>query len=171
MSRDAAPDATRDASRDTDRDASHDANRDPSTSSPRSKVIATWLAILGGSLGLHRFYLRGPTDRLAWLHVVAALIGGYGFLRLRDWGIDDWLGSALVPLLGLSIAAAMLAAIVYGLMPGDQWRAKFGGTGAAGQTSWATVTGAALALALGATAAVAAIAFAVQRFFEWQVPA
>ena len=163
MSRDAAPA--------TSRKARHGTPQDASPSGPRSKVIATWLAILGGSVGLHRFYLRGPTDRLAWLHVVAALIGGYGFLRLRDWGIDDWLGSALVPLLGLSIAAAMLAAIVFGLMPGDQWRAKFGGTGAAGQTTWATVTGAALALALGATAAVAAIAFAVQRFFEWQIPA
>lgn len=136
----------------------------------RSKVAATWLAIVGGSLGLHRFYLYGRGDRLAWLHIVPSLIGAFGYWRLRDYGTDDWLGSALVPWLGLSIAAAMLAAIVYGLMPGDQWRARFGGTGSAGQTGWATVTGAALALALGATAAIAAIAFAVQRFFEWQIP-
>lgn len=141
-----------------------------SGSAPRSKVIATWLAIVGGGLGLHRFYLYGRSDGLAWLHIVPSLIGAFGFWRLRDYGTDDWLGSALVPWLGLSIAAAMLAAIVYGLMPGDQWRARFGGTGSAGQTGWATVTGAALALALGATAAIAAIAFAVQRFFEWQIP-
>ena len=137
---------------------------------PRSKVVATWLAIVGGSLGLHRFYLHGSGDRLAWVQIVATAIGGYGFWRLRQYGTDDWLGSALVPLLGFSIAAAMLAAILCGLMPGDQWRARFGGTGTVGQTGWATVTGAALALALGATAAVAAIAFAVQRFFEWQIP-
>ena len=30
---------------------------------PRSKTLATWAALLGGSLGLHRFYLYGLRDR------------------------------------------------------------------------------------------------------------
>jgi TM2 domain-containing membrane protein YozV len=34
----------------------------------RSKTASTWIALLGGSLGLHRFYLHGPRDLLAWLH-------------------------------------------------------------------------------------------------------
>ena len=29
----------------------------------RSQTIATWLALLGGRLGLHRFYLHGLSDR------------------------------------------------------------------------------------------------------------
>ena len=28
----------------------------------RSKTVATWIALLGGSLGLHRFYLHGGRD-------------------------------------------------------------------------------------------------------------
>jgi len=34
----------------------------------RSKSLATWIAVLGGSLGLHRFYLHGLRDPLGWLH-------------------------------------------------------------------------------------------------------
>ena len=34
----------------------------------RSKTIATWLAIALGTLGLHRFYLHGLSDKLGWLH-------------------------------------------------------------------------------------------------------
>ena len=30
----------------------------------KSKTLATWIAVLGGSLGLHRFYLHGFRD--AW---------------------------------------------------------------------------------------------------------
>jgi len=40
----------------------------PSATPARSKTIATWLALLGGSLGLHRFYLLGWRDPWAWLH-------------------------------------------------------------------------------------------------------
>src|SRR5207249_11512623 len=81
----------------------------------RSKTLATWLALLGGSVGAHRLYLRGPRDVWAWLHAVPTLLGAYGAMRMRALGQDDRLGSVLVLLLGLMLAGTMLLAIVYGL--------------------------------------------------------
>ena len=131
---------------------------------PRSRAVATWLAIVGGSLGLHRFYLHGGRDVLAWLHPWPTLLGAYGFWRLRQLGLDDLIGSRLVLLLGAMIAISMLAAILYGVTPAERWRERFGERGAS--TGWATVIGLVVALALGATATMATIAYAAQRYFE-----
>ena len=62
----------------------------------RSRVVATWLALLGGSLGLHRFYLYGARDGWAWLCPWPTLVGAYGFWRLREIGVDDARGALLV---------------------------------------------------------------------------
>jgi TM2 domain-containing membrane protein YozV len=130
----------------------------------RSRTVALWLAIVGGSLGLHRFYLHGGRDLLAWLHPWPTLVGAYGLWRLRQFGLDDLPGSRLVPLLGAMVALAMLAAIVYGVTPAERWRERFGERGA--NTGWATVIGLVVAVALGATATMATIAYATQRYFE-----
>jgi hypothetical protein len=37
-------------------------------------------------LGLHRFYLHGPRDLLAWLHPGPTLVGLVGVLRMRNLG-------------------------------------------------------------------------------------
>jgi TM2 domain-containing membrane protein YozV len=134
----------------------------------RSRAVATWLAVLGGSLGLHRFYLHGARDAWAWLHSWPTLVGAYGFWRLRQFGLDDVLGSRLVPLLGAMVAIGMLAAIVYGLAPAARWRARYGEKGSA--TGWATVIGVVVALAVGATATMATIAYTAQRYFELRAP-
>ncbi|MCE9659134.1 MAG: hypothetical protein K8R60_11285 [Burkholderiales bacterium] len=139
-----------------------------SSTPARSKTLATWLAVVGGSLGLHRFYLHGAGDLRAWLHPWPTLVGAYGFLRLRQLGTDDLLGSRLVPLLGAMIAIGMLAALVYGLTPAERWRARFGEKGSA--TGWATVIGVVIALFVGATATMATIAYTAQRYFELRAP-
>lgn len=133
----------------------------------RSKTVATWLALAGGSLGLHRFYLFGRRDAWAWLHLVPTLLGGYGFWRLRELGTDDRPGTVLVPLLGLMITATMLVAIRYGLMPDETWNARMGDGTASRPSGGLTILGVCLALALGATAAMATLAFVVERCFEW----
>ena len=134
----------------------------------RSKTLATWFAVLGGSLGLDRFYLRGAGDFWAWLHPWPTLVGAYGFWRLRQFGTDDLLGSRLVPLLGAMVAIGMLAAIVHGLTPAERWRARFGEKGSA--TGWTTVLGVVVALSVGATATMATIAYTAQRYFELRAP-
>jgi len=134
----------------------------------RSKTLATWLALLGGSLGLHRFYLHGATDRWGWLLWIPTLIGTYGVLRMRALGQDDQLAWLLIPVLGLVLAATMLTAIVYGLMPQERWNARFDPEGTAYASPWLDVVGVILALALGATALLSSIAFMGQRYFEYQ---
>ncbi len=136
----------------------------------RSKAFATWLAVIGGSFGLHRFYLHGVRDAWAWLHPWPTLIGAYGFWRLREIGTDDRLGSQLVPLLGAMVAIAMLSAIVCGLTPDERWQARYGAHGTPARTGWATIAGVIVALAVGATVTMATIAFTAQRYFEWRSP-
>lgn len=41
----------------------------------KNKTLAVWLALLGGMLGLHRFYLRGLGDWVGWLHPIPAALG------------------------------------------------------------------------------------------------
>ncbi len=135
----------------------------------RSQTIATWLALLGGPLGLHRFYLHGLSDRWGWLLWLPTLIGAYGVKRMRALGQDDQLAWLLIPLLGLAIAATMLTAIIYGLTPSTKWKARFDPSGDAISWPWLNVIGAVAGLAFGATALIASLAFMAQRFFEYQV--
>ena len=71
--------------------------------SPRSKTLAAWLALLLGTLGVHRFYLHGWHDRLGWLHLPPTLAGLYGVLRMRELGQDDTLAGLLQRLVRLGI--------------------------------------------------------------------
>jgi hypothetical protein len=135
----------------------------------RSKSIATWAALLGGAVGLHRFYLHGLGDRWGWLHAIPTLTGLYGVQRMQALGQDDMMAWALIPLLGVAVAATMLQAIVYGLMPDDKWNARYNPQGGMAPSGWAAVLGAALALLLGAGVLMATIAFSGQRYFEYQV--
>ena len=130
----------------------------------RSRATAAWLALLAGSLGAHRFYLHGARDPAAWLYPWPTLVGAYGFWRMREFGVDDRLGALLVPLLGAMVAAGMLSAIVLGLTSDARWSRRFGP--ARSVAAWPTVTVVVVALALGATVAMATIAFTAQRYFE-----
>ncbi|QEA12329.1 TM2 domain-containing protein [Comamonas flocculans] len=139
----------------------------------KSKTLATWLAFLGGPLGLHRFYLHGPGDWLGWLLPVPTALGLFGVERIRQLGVDDQLSWVLVPLLGLVIAACALTAIVYGLAPQEKWNARHNpGAPAehpAGRTYWLTVFGVAAALLVGAAVLMATIAFGFEHFWQYQI--
>jgi hypothetical protein len=142
-------------------------SRSPS-SAHKSKALATWIAIVGGALGLHRFYLYGFGDRWGWLFPLPTLLGVIGVQRALEFGQDDRPSWVLIPLLGLVLAVAMLSAIVYALTPDERWNARFNPAGAPSRTGWAVVIGAALALLLGAGVLMATVAFSGQRFFEYQ---
>jgi hypothetical protein len=135
---------------------------------PRSKTIATWLAIVGGVLGLHRFYLNGWRDALGWLYPLPALAGLVGVVRMHNLGQDDRVAWLLIPLLGLSLSAAMLSAIVIGLTPDERWAERYGAGQGPQSTAWGPVLGAIVALLLGGTVLMGTIAFGGQKFFEWQ---
>lgn len=135
----------------------------------RSKTLATWIALIGGAFGLHRFYLHGLSDRWGWLFIPPTLAGLYGVQRMRELGVDDQLAWALIPLLGLMLAATMINAIVYGLMPDERWNTRFNPAGPQHRTGWSTVIGVIAALVVGAGVLMATIAFSAQRYFEYQV--
>jgi len=135
-------------------------------SSYRSKTIATWLAFLGGSIGLQRFYLFGFRDVWGWLTAVPTLAGVIGVQRAVEYGQDDKLAWVLVPWLGLTLAGSMLTAIVYGLTPDDRWNDRFNRRATPHHTTWITILGVAAALFVGAAVLMATIAFVSQRYFE-----
>ncbi|MDM0043655.1 TM2 domain-containing protein [Variovorax dokdonensis] len=139
----------------------------------KNKTVAAWLAFLGGPLGLHRFYLKGPGDTIGWLLPIPTALGFYGIERAREFGMDDGASWILIPFLGFTVAACALTAIVYGLMTPEKWNTRFNPhapiDAAAGATGWLTIGAVALALMIGATVLMASIAFSFQRYFEHQV--
>ena len=139
----------------------------------KNKTLAACLAFIGGQLGLHRLYLYGWMDMWAWLHPIVAAIGWWGVERVRQYGQDDQLAWALIPLLGFTIAGTMLTAIYYGLMAPEKWNAQHNPAAAldasAGKTSWLTMGVIVLALLFGTIAMMSSIVFSFQRYFEYQI--
>lgn len=138
----------------------------------KSKTLATWMAFLGGSLGVHRFYLYGLRDWLGWLLPLPTLVGLWGVHRVSLYGQDDQLAWLLVPVLGFTLAGTMLQGIVYGLTPDERWHARHNPQLPADQapaSGWPVVIGIGLSLMVGATVLMATIAFSGQRYFEYQV--
>ena len=135
----------------------------------RSKAWATWLAVLGGTLGLHRFYLHGWRDRLGWCFPLPTLLGLAGVQRMNAFGQDDRAAWVLIPLLGLMISLAMLTAILYGLTPDERWAQRHNPGQPVQATGWLPVLGVIVALLLGASVFMGTVAFGMQHFFEWQL--
>ena len=134
----------------------------------KSKTVAAWLALLLGAFGVHRLYLRGTQDKLAWLHPVPTMLGLYGLQRMDALGQDDRLAWVLLPLLGLMLSQAMLCAIVYGLTKDETWDAQHNPGQSGRPTGWGAVIAVIAALMVGGTALMSTIAFSAQRYFEFQ---
>jgi hypothetical protein len=134
----------------------------------KSRTLATWVAVIGGSLGLHRFYLNGLRDPWGWLFIPPTVCGLIGVQRMKVYGVDDHLAWVLIPFLGLTIAIGMLFAIVYGLTPDERWNARYNPTGPQHQVGWAAIIGVVLALVIGGGVLMATLAFSAQRYFEYQ---
>ena len=139
----------------------------------KNKTIATWLAFIGGPLGLHRFYLHGKGDLIGWLLPVPTALGLYGLERVQQNGLDDLWSWVLIPLLGFTMAGCALNAIVYGLMTTEKWNARFNRSASAdaapGHTNWFTIGAISLALLVGTTALMSSLVFSFQRYFEYQI--
>ena len=144
-----------------------------------SKTLATWIAVVGGSIGLHHFYLGGPRRWLGLLYPLPTLVGVAGVLRMRRLGQDDHLACLLIPWLGLAISAGMLCAIVIGLTSDAKWARRHAPEAAAADpddeappgtvpTGWGPVLGVILALMIGGGVLMGTIAFSVQKVFEWE---
>ncbi|GAB2489751.1 hypothetical protein GCM10027082_45920 [Comamonas humi] len=139
----------------------------------KNKTVATWLAFVGGPLGLHRFYLHGLRDSWGWLFPIPTALGLYGIERLKEYGVDDQMSWMLIPLLGFTIAVGALIAILYGLSTPEKWNARHNPPlepeHPAGRTNWFTVFGIATALMLGTAVLMASLAYSFQHYFEYQI--
>ncbi|MBF6631870.1 MAG: hypothetical protein ITG01_12075 [Comamonas sp.] len=139
----------------------------------KNKTLAAWLAFVGGPLGLHRFYLHGLGDTLGWFLPIPTALGLYGIQRVQQFGQDDQLSWALIPLLGFTIAACALVAILYGLSSPEKWNARFNPQSAReaapGSTNWFTVAAIAVSLMVGAAVLMASLAYSFQHYFEYQI--
>jgi TM2 domain-containing membrane protein YozV len=145
-----------------------------SSASPRfrSKTLTAALAFFFGSLGAHRFYLYGFRDVFGWAHLIGTIIGVPGVLLLvvtqRAATVGWWLA---VPG-AVSLFAAFLAAIVYGLRPDQKWDAQFNAqAGRHSRSGWAVIFVVIFSLFFGAFLLMSGLALAFQTYFESQVEA
>lgn len=105
----------------------------------KNKTFATLLATVLGGLGAHRFYLYGPRDVWAWVHVVT---------------------------FPLSVFAGFIGALVIGLTPDEKWDARQNAnSGRLSDSGWPVVVLVVLTFALGSTALIATIARGFDLFF------
>jgi TM2 domain-containing membrane protein YozV len=98
----------------------------------KNKTAATFLALLLGGLGVHRFYLRGGIDKLGLLHLCSVPVAGL-VIGLAP-GADPFY--KLLPLL-LSYIVGFVEALVIGLMPDEKFDARYNdGSGRASDSKW-----------------------------------
>lgn len=143
--------------------------------SPRNKTLAAALATFFGFLGLHRFYLHGAKDWVGWLFPLPSVLGVIGVMRARNLGLDDQVAWLLIPLLGFTLAAAGLTAVVYALTPKEKWNARHNPDLSNDHRSgWTTpfTIGFLIAALMGSSVAfMGSLAFSFQHYFKYQVEA
>ncbi|WP_042299916.1 NINE protein [Paraburkholderia kururiensis] len=138
----------------------------------RSKTLTAALAFFFGSIGAHRFYLYGPRDVWGWAHLLGTVIGIPGFSLLVATQRASALGWSLVLPGAVSLLAAFLAAIVYGLRPDERWDAQFNAhAGRRSHSGWTVIFVVIFSLLIGAFLLMTGLAFSFQTYFESQVEA
>lgn len=83
----------------------------------KSKLLTVLLAFLFGSVGAHRFYLKGGRDFWAWTQVAAMALGIVGVVLLWSTHRSSLPGWACAIIGGASVLTGFLSALVYGLRP------------------------------------------------------
>ncbi len=107
----------------------------------RNKTLATLLAAVGGTFGLHRFYLHGPRRVLPWLYVAFC-----------------W---TLVPTF-----AGMVEALRFALTPDERWDEIWNPTGERrNRSGWPVILLAVLTLFGGAVLLMSILSFALSSYF------
>ncbi|MES2073571.1 MAG: NINE protein [Pseudomonadota bacterium] len=120
----------------------------------KNKTLATFLAAVLGSIGLHRFYLSGWKDKWAWLHFVTLPISL--ILGNLYFGLPSLLTYSL---LVLSLLISVIEALVLGLTPDEKWDAIHNpASGKSSESSWPLALILVLTLGIGAGILIAVLA-------------
>jgi len=98
----------------------------------KNKTYATFLAAIFGSIGGHRFYLRGMSDALGWAHIAALPLA---LMMVLLWP-DQPVFFLALPVV-VSALLALLEAIVIGLTPDEKWDVHYNpGSGRSTKSGW-----------------------------------
>lgn len=119
----------------------------------KNKTIATLLALLLGGLGAHRFYLKGPVDRLGLLHLCSLPLTGilWGAVQPHPFYV-------LLPLL-VSYITGFVEGLVIGLTPDEAWDARHNqGSGKSSRSNWVLALTLVLIVGVGAIMLIGTIA-------------
>lgn len=120
----------------------------------KNKTLATFLALVLGGVGAHRFYLRGALDKLGLLHLmslpVAALV--VGLAPQAD------VFYKILPLV-VSYSAAFIEGLVIGLLSDEKWDAAYNsGSGRQSDSTWLLALLLVGTMLVGATVVIATMA-------------
>lgn len=120
----------------------------------KNKTLTTFLAVVFGGLGAHRFYLHGTKDIWGWLHLLTLPLSV--LLWTAFPGQPGLFTGAPLILSGL---IGMLEALVIGLTPDQRWDATYNsGSGTESNSGWPVILLLILAMGSGTTGLIAAIA-------------
>ena len=120
----------------------------------KNKTFATFLALLGGAVGAHRFYLRGPLDRLGILHLTCIPIAGLvtGLAPEANWFYK------VLPIL-VSLVAGFLEALIIGLTADEKFDAQYNPKSAKkSDSSWVLAVLLVVTMLVGTTTMIATMA-------------
>jgi TM2 domain-containing membrane protein YozV len=120
----------------------------------KNKTLATLFGLLLGGVGAHRFYLRGPVDRLGLAHLCTVPMCGliYGTQPEADWFFK------ILPLL-LSYIVGFVETFVIGLAPDEKFDAQYNaGSARQNDSRWPLALLLVANMLLGATALIGTLA-------------
>lgn len=132
----------------------------------KDKTLAAALAMVGGMVGAHRFYLRGWRDPLAWVLLPLLAAGVWGAQRFLSAGPGDPGARVALPLLGLALGLALFQAVLIGLTPDARWDARWNpGSARRSASGWGAVLVIAVSLLAGAAALMGSLAYFLLQSF------
>jgi hypothetical protein len=120
----------------------------------KNKTLAALLALFFGSVGIHRFYLRGMSDPWGWLHAASYPLVGV-LIVMTGKPVSPFVVAPVV----ISVLASFMETLLIGLTPDDKWDEQVNpGTSRKSDSGVMIPLILVLTLAVGATALIAAIA-------------
>lgn len=124
------------------------------TNTHKNKTIATLLSALLGSIGIHRFYLKGRRDQWGWLHFISLPVS----LLLTSLLFNLPLLATMSPLV-LSFLASLLEALMLGLKSDEAWDVLYNPkSDKKSESSWPLALILVLTLGIGAMTLIAVLA-------------
>jgi len=120
----------------------------------KNKTIAALLASVGGTLGLHRFYLKGSRDKWAWLHLLSLPAS----LLIYFFSQNAHPFFSVFPLL-LSMLTGFVTCLIIGTTSDEKWDVIYNKSALKkSDTGWSIALILVVTLGIGAATLIAVIA-------------